>query len=194
MNDLLAEARAFARARPIRVAFLIEEGPHAHEMLDATFAESFGRWGGRYSLICPCVDGFPRAAYLPWLRTYDPDIIMSWHDLDDQNLQRLRELVGPAYLMRCGPESPSQEEPTRYRAELPLPALNSLSVTLQYASGFPASAPQPMHVVDCLPGQPADRFIDDNFGTALNSYGRNFKAVVLRGVSRATSLTIPPRY
>jgi hypothetical protein len=47
----------------------------------------------------------------------------------------------------------------------------SLSTTLQYAQAFPVSAPQPIRVVDYLPGQPNDRFIDDNFGTFYQSYG-----------------------
>jgi hypothetical protein len=51
--------RSFVRARPIRVAYLLADGPYSHLMLDGIFAESLAEWGGRYSLICPCHDGYP---------------------------------------------------------------------------------------------------------------------------------------
>jgi hypothetical protein len=76
MEDLSQEPpRAFIRARPIRVAYLLEETQHSHLMLDGIFAESLAHWGGRYSLICPCHEGYPHGNYLPWLRVFDPDII-----------------------------------------------------------------------------------------------------------------------
>jgi hypothetical protein len=59
-----------------------------------------------------------------------------------------------------------------FRVTLPITPLVSLSTTLQYARAFPASAPQPVRVVDYLPGQPNDRFIDDNFGTFYGSHGQ----------------------
>src|ERR1700742_758285 len=91
---------ASIRARPIRVAYLVTDSEHSHFVLDGIFAESVARWGGRYSLICPCQDGYPIAAYIPWLRKFDPDIIYSFIDLNEYNLRRLREGFGPAYLVR----------------------------------------------------------------------------------------------
>src|SRR5438128_10993099 len=106
------QPRAFIRARPIRVAYLLADGEHAHFMLDGIFAESVARWGGRYSLVCPCHDGYPRASYLPWLRAFDPDVIYSFIDLTEENLRRIREELGPAYLLRH--RENFKAEPTAY--------------------------------------------------------------------------------
>jgi hypothetical protein len=163
--------RAFIRARPVRVAYLIVECERAHLMLDGIIARSVGHWGGRYSLICPCDEGYPKASYLPWLREFDPDVIYSFVDLTEANLRRLHEDFGPAHLVRhpdvINPNPTSDD----YSVNLPIRLLASLSTTLQYARAFPASAPQPVVIVDYLPGQPSDQFIDDNFGTFHRSYG-----------------------
>lgn len=172
-HETLPEPRGYIRARPIRVAFLAANSDHAHLVLDAIFADSFGRWGGRYSLICPCESGFPRASYISWLRSYDPDILYSYIDISDENLRRLRELLGPAYFLRHREDTPADPTQRDFRVAQPIGSLGSLSVTLQYARAFPASAPQPMWIVDYLGGRgDPDRFIDDNFGTHWRSYYR----------------------
>jgi hypothetical protein len=171
MTDQAQEpARAYIRSRPIRVAYLLADEEHAHLKLDGIFAASLAHWGGRYSLICPCENGHPRESYVPWLKVFDPDIIYSFIDLSDENLRRIRETVGPAYLVRHQEDFEGAPTGRDFRVALPIMPLASLSTTLQYARAFAASAPQPMRVVDYLPGQPHDRFIDDNFGTFYGSY------------------------
>jgi hypothetical protein len=165
-------ARAFIRARPIRVAYLLDDNDYAHLTLDGIFAQSIAQWGGRYSLICPCECGYPRASYLPWLTAFDPDIIYSFIDLSDKNLQIIRETFGPAYLVRHHNDFKDEIIARDFRVRLPIAPLTALSSTLQYTRAFPASAPQPVRIVDYLPGQPHDPFIDDNFGTFYGSYGR----------------------
>jgi hypothetical protein len=56
------------------VAYLVEDGPEAQEMLDAIFADAISRWGGRYNLVVPCHEGRLLAGYENWLRAYDPDL------------------------------------------------------------------------------------------------------------------------
>jgi hypothetical protein len=171
-DDSQEPPRGFARARPIRVAFLVTNNEHAQLVLDSIFAESISRWGGRYSLICPCTDGYPHPDYQRWLRAFDPDIIYSFVDLTPENVRRLREEFGPAYITRHRPQvfvdAPKQHD---LRIELPIKALSSLSTTVEYARAFPTSAPRPVWVVDYLPGQENDRFVDDNFGTFYASCG-----------------------
>src|SRR5674476_523754 len=99
MDQSKETARAYIRPRPIRVAYLLADGDHAHLKLDSIFAASMAAWGGRYSLICPCDNGYPRASYLPWMKAFDPDIIYSFVDLSDDNLKKLWEAFGPAYLV-----------------------------------------------------------------------------------------------
>jgi len=163
--------RGYIRARPIRVAFLIADAEHSHLILDSIFAESFSRWGGRYSLICPCEDGYPRASYRPWLRAFDPDVIYSFVDLGEECLRRMREELGPAYLVRHRENFTGVPTVYDFSVTLPIRTLTSLSTALQYTLAFPASAPQPIRLVDYLPGQIHDRFIDDNFGTFHRSSG-----------------------
>jgi rubrerythrin len=166
------QARAFIRARPIRVAYLVENNEHSHAILDGIFAAALSHWGGRYSLICPCEDGAPRASYLPWLKAYDPDVIYAFNNLNEDALRRIRESLGPAYLIHHYSNERSEIDAQSFRVELPINPLRSLSTVLQYAQAFPPSAPQPIKLVDYLPGQPNDRFVDDNFGAFYRSYGR----------------------
>jgi hypothetical protein len=158
MTDQAQEpARAYIRPRPIRVAYLLADDEHAHVKLDGAFASSYAHWGGRFSLICPCENGYPRESYMPWLRVFDPDVIYSFIDLSDDNLRRIRESFGPAYLVRHGENLKGAPTSHDFRVTLPITPLVSLSTTPQYARAFPASAPQPVRVVDYLPGQPNDR-------------------------------------
>ena len=141
-------------------------------MLDAVFANCHARWGGRYSLIVPCEHGMPRTSWLPWLEAYDPDIIYAYTDLDEAAITKLHERFGPAFLIRHEPYGDGERDQRYFRPELPLECLTCLSVAPQYARAHPLSSPQPMLVVDRLPGQPRDRFIDDNFGTPYDCFGR----------------------
>ena len=67
------ELKGWSRPRPLRVAFLIEDGEHASLTLDGVFADCYDRWGGRFSLIAPCVNSRIAPSYWPWLEAYDPD-------------------------------------------------------------------------------------------------------------------------
>ena len=86
------EVRAFIRPRPIRVAFLLADGEHVQLELDGIFSASLAWWGGRYSLICPCENGYPRESYLPWLKALNPDVIYSFIDLTDENDEDQRDV------------------------------------------------------------------------------------------------------
>ncbi|NVO15855.1 MAG: hypothetical protein HXX10_17615 [Rhodoplanes sp.] len=171
-DEQLEAAKGYIRPRPIRVAFFVADGDHSHLKLDGIFAESMSRWGGRYSLICPCENGYPCDSYIPWLTAFDPDIIYSFVDLSDEGLLKIRESFGPAYLVRHAEDIKGEPTARDFRVALPISTLTSLSTTLQYARAFPASAPQPIRLVDYLPASERDHFIDDNFGTFYGSYGR----------------------
>ena len=139
--------------------------------LDAVFANCHSRWGGRYSLVVPCKNSVPRSAWLPWVNVYDPDIIYAYTDLDQVAVTAMQEQIGPAFLTKHEPHDDRDRNQRYFRPRLPLECLTSLSVAPQYALAHPQSAPQPMIVVDYLPGQPSDRFVDDNFGTLYGCFG-----------------------
>lgn len=66
-----------ATPRPVRVAYLLENGCDAHAWLDAIFAECFGRHGGRQSLIVSVENGVITERYKEWLRFLDPDFVLA---------------------------------------------------------------------------------------------------------------------
>jgi hypothetical protein len=154
----------------MRVAYLVEENEYSHTMLDAVFAECHSRWGGRFSLIVPCRSGEPEASFVPWLEVYDPDILYVYPDMSSEVVARLRERFGPAFLLQHVPHDSGERDQSYYQPELPFGMLTSLSPALQYARAFAPSSPQPMLIPDRLPNMPPDRFIDDNFGTPLESF------------------------
>lgn len=165
-------SRAFLRPRPVRVAYLVESSEHSDLMLDAIFAECNSRWGGRYSLIIPCQTGAILSAYSQWLETYDPDIIYTYVDLNEAAIQGIHEKYGPAYLIKHETHEKDKKSERYWWPSLPFECLTSLVVAPQYARAFPQSAPQPMLVIDYLPGYARERFIDNNFGSAYQSFRR----------------------
>jgi hypothetical protein len=145
----------------MRVAYLVEEDEHWQTLLGAIFAESFARWGGRFTLIVPCENGTIRPAYLPWLKAYDADIIYSYVDLSDQAIEKLHEQFGPAFLVGHRHEI---RHPHPYRPHLPVGPLTVLSVTAAMARGDFMSVPRPVALVDTHIGTQPSLFLQENFG------------------------------
>jgi hypothetical protein len=90
------ELKGWARPRPLRVAFLVEEDEHASLTLDGIFADCYARWGGRFSLIVPCFQGRITPSYWPWLEAYDPDIVYSYVPLTRTGVLEVHERLSPA--------------------------------------------------------------------------------------------------
>ena len=133
-------------------------------MLDAIFAESYSRWGGRFSLIGPCENGAIRPAYVPWLETYDADIIYSYIDPSEAVVERLHEKLCPAFLIRHDFHRSEDRDRRAYRPHLPLPPLSALSVVAVLSRGDSISAPRPVALVDTHLGSPPSQFLQENFG------------------------------
>lgn len=55
--------KAYLRPRPIRTAYLVEETERWRATLERIFNDAFGRWGGRFSLIVPCINGAVHPEY-----------------------------------------------------------------------------------------------------------------------------------
>jgi hypothetical protein len=145
--------KAYVQPRPIRVAYLVEENEHWQTLLDAISAESFARWGGRFTLIVPCENGAIRPAYLPWLDAYDADIIYSYVDFSDAAIERLHEQFGPAFLVRHDFHRREERDPYAYRPHLPI-----------MTRGDMISAPRPIALVDTHLGAQPSLFLQQNFG------------------------------
>ena len=56
MGTMSRDLQGWVRPRPIRVAFLVQGGAHEQLVLDGIFADCYYRWGGRFSLIVPCIE------------------------------------------------------------------------------------------------------------------------------------------
>src|SRR5262249_44601426 len=145
--------------------FLVDEHEHWRPMLNAVFAECYGRWGGRFSLIVPCEDREVRPAYLPWLAAYDADIIYSYVDLTDDAVVRLLERLCPSLLVKHEfyLSAPAERDVTAFRPRLPLTPLTSLSVAAVGSRGNMFTEPQPITVVDYY-GRAPPQFLQHNFG------------------------------
>jgi hypothetical protein len=164
----VAMTKAFVRPRPIRIAFLVDEHEHWREMLQGILANSYGRWGGRFSLIVPCENGKIRPAYLPWLEAYDPDLIYSYVDLSDATVERLHERLYPSSLVRHN-FFRAERDVYAFRPEFSLGPLSSLSVTLVASRGGMLSGPRPVTLVDSYGRAAAPQFLQENFGCYRDS-------------------------
>jgi len=133
-------------------------------MLDAIFADCFGRWGGRFNLLVPCENGAIRPSYIPWLELYDPDIIYSYVDLADAEVALTHERFHPSFLVRHDFGHSDSRDQRAFRPGLPIEALGSLSVVLGSSRGNPLSPRQPIALVDIQNGQKPSQFIQENFG------------------------------
>src|ERR1700722_9278210 len=85
-------------SRPLRVACLIDADNCSDVLLDCIFAEAYGRWGGRRTLIIPAKSDAIDPRYAKWLEYYDPDIICSFVLLQDTLVAHIHERYCPASL------------------------------------------------------------------------------------------------
>lgn len=156
--------------RPVRIAFLIQAGEHIDRELDGIFAESYRRWGGRFSLIVPCEDSQIPDLYWPWLKAYDPDVIYSYVKLSMEEQGRLHERVGPSILEIHRPRQ--REDVFGYTPSYGTDPLQSLSTVFKWSRHGDHRRPRgPISLIDAWYSESPSRFLTDNFGTYHQSYG-----------------------
>jgi hypothetical protein len=115
-------------ARPLRVAYLIDAANCTYKLLDAIFAEAYGRWGGRRTLIVPATERGIDQRYQKWLWFYDADVIYSYVALTDEVVAGVHERYGPAHLKWHGAMNRKEDTPGYFKPELPIAGLSCLSV------------------------------------------------------------------
>jgi hypothetical protein len=169
MTEGDTQRSAHVRTRPIRVAFLVEHHEDSHPVLDAIFESCFQFWGGRFSLIVPCENGAPRPSFLPWLRSYDPDIIYSYVELSEAEQLRLHEDIYPSYLVRHRLlHNADKTEPRSWRPDLPIKPLGIVTLLPLLARRSRFGPPQPLRIATGLGQLQRSRFLADSFGTHDN--------------------------
>lgn len=169
--------QVFSRARPIRIAYLVDIDSNLHPVLDAIFKYSFSIWGGRFSLIIPCSNGQPLPAYLDWLERYDPDFVYSYVSISPSIELSLHELIYPSSLKVHHWGHPSQ--PPYYAPNLDITPL-SISTLIPLA-GTPSalSGSKGVRLIDAMGTLEGDRFLLDSFGLAHNEL-RNLMSMRLK--------------
>jgi hypothetical protein len=172
MADSVSELQAWSRPRPIRVAFLVQNGEHAQLMLDGIFADCHHRWGGRFSLVVPCVNGKIPDSYWPWLEAYDPDVVYSYLDMDDAELIQIHERLNPSEYRRHGARAREIKLDARwFRPAYDFAPLLSLSTAFRQARHFRFGEGSRLKLIDSWFSEEPSRFLMDNFGTYHSGRG-----------------------
>jgi hypothetical protein len=164
------DLRGSLRPRPIRVAFLIQEGEHAHLALDGIFADCYSRWGGRFSLIVPCTEGRIMPSYWPWLEAYDPDIVYSYVTLNRTDILEIHERLSPAHYKFHKLSAEPRLDVFGFKPDYKFPPLSSLSTLFKLARYRPIGNERAaIRIMDRWYAEKPTRFFTDNFGTYYRS-------------------------
>jgi hypothetical protein len=189
------ELKGWARPRPLRVAFLVQDGEHAHLTLDGIFADCYDRWGGRFSLIAPCFDGRITPSYWPWLEAYDPDIVYSYVPLSRADVLEVHERLSPAqYLFHKLGREPRLDT-FGFKPNYHFSPLSSLSNIFRLARYSPAAAGgnAPIKIIDSWHMESPSRFLTDNFGTYHHSRGTSIFPPDATGAASLLTIVSPEK-
>lgn len=183
------ELKGWARSRPLRVAFLIEDGEYANLALDGVFADCYGRWGGRFSLIVPCFNGRILERYWLWLEAYDPDIVYSYVPLDKARVMEIHDRISPSkYAFHKLGREPRLDI-FGFKPTYDFSPLSSLSTIFKLARYSPRSSDgPPIRIIDSWHTEKPTRFLTDNFGTY--GYSQASSIYPLDATTAASLLTI----
>lgn len=156
--------------RPIRIAFLVQEGENSHLALDGIFADCYRRWGGRFSLIIPCVENSIPEPYWPWLIAYDPDIIYSYFHMGGDDVLRIHKRIAPSIYHEH--RETERLDVHGFKPEYGIAPLSSLSTIFRRSRQQDyRSTVGPYSLIDAWHTEDQSRFLADNFGTYHRSYG-----------------------
>lgn len=152
-----------ARPRPARVAYVLEEGADSGNWLDAIFAVSQGRYGGRQSLIVPAAQETISRPYQRWLKALDPDFVWMLTYDNPGFLSTISKLTPNAAIrFYTRQRGVLEEHPRVGGADDPLSAISWLPF-LKLRSGTFFQRPE--SILDKYPAWEDDGFVQDNFGT-----------------------------
>jgi hypothetical protein len=182
----------WGKARPLRVAFLVQDGQYAQLQLDGIFADCYSRWGGRFSLIIPCDEAAVPAAYWEWLAAYDPDIVYSYVPLSRRSIIGLHERLYTAEYIYHEPETLRRLDVFGFKPSYRFTPLSSLSTIFRTARYNPSvSGEVSVKIIDCSHSTGATRFLTDNFGTYHTSMGTGLFPSDARTVANLLTVLTP---
>jgi hypothetical protein len=167
-----SELSGWTRSRPIRIAFLVEDGEHSDLVLDGIFADCYGRWGGRFSLIARCEDRKIVPAYWPWLEEYAPDLVYSYVDLSNEDILEIHERLAPADYKFHHVRGEPRLDVFGFKPSYGFSPLSSLASVFRLARYAPPGRKGgPLKIIDHWFGEQASRMLTDNFGTYHHTAG-----------------------
>lgn len=188
MDDLVG----WTRARPIRVAFLVEDCKNSSEILDGIFADCYSRWGGRFSLVVPCVAGKVMLAYWPWLERFGPDIIYSYVALSEQDVLELYERVAPSEYILHKFSIDGRSDVFGYKPQFEPRPLSSLSLIFKLARFAPVPpSGAPIKIIESWHTETPSRLLTDNFGVYHYSTGGSILPTDARVAASLISVVSP---
>lgn len=186
------ELTGWCSPRPLRVAFLVHEGEHAQLALDGIFADCYGRWGGRFSLIVPCVEGKVSSAYWPWLETYDPDIVYSYVNLSAEDVLEIHERLSPSDYVFHKLGNDPRIDVHGFKPHYDFKPLSSLSAIFRMARYSEKGVP--LNIVDSWHTETPSRFLTDNLGICAYSGGGGIFPADATSSARLLSIVSPEKY
>jgi hypothetical protein len=169
MQHLERDLKGWEKVRPGRVAFFVEKSSYADLILDAIFADSYARWGGRFSLIVPCIAGRVPTEYWPWLEMYDPDIVYSYVDQEPTHVLEIHERIAPADYIRHPRINEASPAAVDFRPRYNLALLSSMSTVFRLARH--STAGQGIKVIGSWHTEKPSRLLLDNLGSYYTSAG-----------------------
>lgn len=160
-------------ARPLRVAYLINPDDCPDLLLDEIIAESFSRWAGRRTPIVPTTPDGVAPEYRSWLNHFDADVIYSFVSLSKAAVSRIHEELAPGIFHVHDDRYGDPDGDRRFRVEMPIRGLSSLSVLPMFASrrwGF-GDKPKDILTFDSYWDGSESPFLKENFGFLSTSFG-----------------------
>ena len=188
------DLKGWARPRPLRVAFLVQDGEHAQLALDGVFADCYNRWGGRFSLIAPCINGQIAQSYWPWLEAFDADIVYSYVPLSREAILEVHERLSPSQYTFHEMGREPRLDVYGFKPSYGFLPLSSLSVIFRLAR-YSAAARDgaPVKIIDSWHTEKPSRFLTDNFGTYHVSRGGGLYPVYAAAMASLITIVSPER-
>jgi hypothetical protein len=160
-------------ARPLRVAYLVNPDDCPDLLLDEIIAESFSRWAGRRTPIIPATTDGVAPEYRSWLYHFDADVIYSFVPLNKAAVNQIHEELAPGIFHFHEDRYRDPDGDRRFRIEMPIRGLSSLSVLPMFASrrwGF-GDKPTDILTFDSYRDGSESSFLRENFGFLSTSFG-----------------------
>jgi hypothetical protein len=169
----------------------VEDSEVSSLALDGIFADCYSRWGGRFSLIAPCVDGKISAAYWPWLEAFDPDIVYSYVALARADILEIYERLSPSQYKYHPVRAGMRRDVFGFKPSYDFAPLSSLSTIFRQARYSQSESGPALRIIDCWASDAPSQLLSDNFGTYYTSQGGSLFPLDARSAAGLLTIVSP---